>query len=85
MKIEVFLSRNGDGIGLRCELDSVIYIYAQDWPEILINGRRSACVIASALAESFEYSIVRPNAGRETPRVEAASRRFRLDRTILWR
>jgi hypothetical protein len=38
MKIEVFLSGNGDEIGLRCDLDSVICIYSQDWLEIIIDG-----------------------------------------------
>jgi hypothetical protein len=38
MKIEVFLFRNEDEIGLRCDLDSMICIYAQDRPEIIIDG-----------------------------------------------
>lgn len=85
MKIEAFLSGNGDEIGLRCDLDSMICIYAQDMPEIIIDGKRRASVKAPAFAELFDHSIVRPNANRETPRVKVASRRFGVEGTILWR
>jgi hypothetical protein len=38
MKIEGFLFRTGDEIRLRCDLDSVICVYSQDWLEIIIDG-----------------------------------------------